>query len=267
VIQRMFRRVSDKSRRRKLDLFYRLFRPTEQQTILDLGGEASHNDQPNLQLLSSYQHRHRLTLVNLFFPDVKRAVEVLPGLKAVCGNGCRLPFADKQFDICYCNAVIEHLFSRENQQKFAAEIMRVAKSWFVTTPNRWFPFEPHMRLPWVTWLPRAWQHGIGKTFSYHHMRRKYVNGTDWSEIRLLSRYELAALFPGSNVIRNGAPGWTPTFIAIGGEVLKATDAKPGPTVIAVPAVPRSAAAQLATSIAAKATTTTTTTGGTTTLSR
>jgi hypothetical protein len=27
------------------------------------------------------------------------------------------------------------------------------------------------------------------------------------------------LFKGSKVIKNGMPGWTPTFIAIGGEVL------------------------------------------------
>src|SRR5438552_562233 len=225
MIQRMFRSVSDKSRQRKLDLFYHTFQPTEQETILDLGGEAAHPDQPNLQLLSSYQHRHRLTLVNLFFPDVKRAVDVLPGLKAVCGNGCSLPFDNKQFDICYCNAVIEHLFSWENQQKFAAEIMRVARSWFVTTPNRWFPFEPHMRLPWITWLPRPWQHGIGKTYSYHHIHRRYISGTDWSEIRLLSRGELQQLFPGSKVLRNGTVGWTPTFVAIGGEVLKEADAR------------------------------------------
>jgi hypothetical protein len=215
----MFRSVSDKSRQRKLDLFYRTFEPSEELTILDLGGEASHPDQPNLQLLSSYKWRHRLTLVNLFFPDAQRAVDVLPGLKAVCGNGCSLPFEDKQFDICYCNAVIEHLFSWENQVRFASEIRRVARSWFVTTPNRWFPFEPHMRLPGVTWLPRAWQHGIGKTYSYHHIHRKYISGTDWSEIRLLSRCELQRLFPGSKVIRNGTVGWTPTFIAIGGDVL------------------------------------------------
>src|SRR2546423_470392 len=66
MIQRMFRSVSDKSRQRKLDLFYRTFNPTDRHTILDLGGEASHNDQPNLQLLSSYPHRQNLTLVNLF---------------------------------------------------------------------------------------------------------------------------------------------------------------------------------------------------------
>jgi hypothetical protein len=35
----------------------------------------------------------------------------------------------------------------------AAEIMRVGKKWFITTPNRWFPFEFHLRLPVVSWLP------------------------------------------------------------------------------------------------------------------
>lgn len=215
----MFRRISDRSRRRKLDLFFSLMRPTQEMRLLDLGGEARHPGQPNKQLLDIYPFRERIVLVNLFYPNVKRAEEMLPGLMGVCGNGLRLPFADKSFDICYCNAVIEHLFNEANQKQFAAEIMRVSRSWFVTTPNRWFPFEPHLRLPFVTWLPQSWQHAIGWRFGYNHLRKRYARGCDRSELRLLSRRQLAAFFPGSRIIRNGVIGFTPTYIALGGEAL------------------------------------------------
>ena len=76
-----------------------------------------------------------------------------PEIEAVVGDARDLPWPDKYFDAVYCNAVIEHLGDFENQKKMAAEIMRVGKRWFVTTPNRWYSFEFHLRLPFVTWLP------------------------------------------------------------------------------------------------------------------
>ncbi len=224
MIQKMFRLVSDRSRRRKLELFYDVMRPQRDTVILDVGGEAGgeagNKIQPNKQLIDSYPTKKNIVLVNLFFPDVQRARDAVPELKTVCGSGLQLPFADKSFDICYCNAVIEHVFNFENQVIFANEIMRVAKSWFVTTPNRWFPFEPHLRLPFVTWLPQSWQHKIGYKFGYLHIKKKYGSGADRTDICLLSRRKLRKLFPTSKVIRNGIPGFTPTFVAYGGEVLE-----------------------------------------------
>ncbi|HYE17407.1 MAG TPA: class I SAM-dependent methyltransferase [Tepidisphaeraceae bacterium] len=223
MIQKMFRVVSDRSRRRKIQMFYDIMRPRAGTRILDVGGEAGdaagNTIQPNKQLIDSYPTKSNITLINLFFPDVQRAQKAVPELKTVCGSGLQLPFADKSFDICYCNAVIEHVFNFENQHLFAREIMRVAKSWFVTTPNRWFPFEPHLRLPLVTWLPQGVQHKIGYKFGYLHIKKKYGSGADRTDICLLSRRKLKQLFPTSRVVRNGVPGFTPTFIAYGGEIL------------------------------------------------
>ena len=224
MVQKMFRLVSDRSRKRKLDLFYSVMRPSKDTVILDVGGEAGgeagNKIQPNKQLIDSYHDKSKIVLINLFFLDVQRAQAAVPELKTVCGSGLELPFADKSFDICYCNAVIEHVFNFDNQRIFANEIMRVAKSWFVTTPNAWFPFEPHMRLPFITWLPQSWQHKIGYRMGYHHLRKRYCSGADRTDICLLSRRKLRKLFPTSNVIRNGVPGFTPTFVAYGGEILE-----------------------------------------------
>jgi len=221
LLQRPFHYVSNRSRQRKLDVFFSVMNPTPSSWVLDLGGEATHPAQPHKQLLDIYPFRDRLVLVNLLLSNVQAAARALPGLKCVCGDGLRLPFADKTFDVCYCNAVIEHLFTWENQRRFAAEIMRVAKSWFVTTPNRWFPFEPHLRLPLVTWLPQSWQHMIGYYIGYNHLRRRYARGSDRREIRLLGSRELRQLFPGSRILRNGFVGFTPTFLVVGGERLQA----------------------------------------------
>jgi SAM-dependent methyltransferase len=97
--------------------------------------------------------------------------------------GERLPFEDGEFDLAYCNSVIEHV-APERRAAFAAELRRVARGWYVQTPARSFPIEPHALLPFAHWLPVA-------------LRRPYwrlgVAGA-WEEIHLLRRREMAALF-------------------------------------------------------------------------
>jgi len=56
-------------------------------------------------------------------------------VKTLVFDGCALPFRDKGFDVIYSNAVIEHLADHDAQQRFAAEVVRVGRGWFVTTPK------------------------------------------------------------------------------------------------------------------------------------
>jgi SAM-dependent methyltransferase len=95
----------------------------------------------------------------------------------------RLPFADGEFDLAYSSSVVEHV-APEHRAAFAAELRRVARGWYVQTPARSFPIEPHALLPFAHWLPvplrrRYWQLGA--------MGR-------WEEIHLLGRREMEALF-------------------------------------------------------------------------
>src|SRR5713226_3792904 len=71
----------------------------------------------------------------------------LGALRWIIGDARRLPFAEKAFDVVYSNSTIEHLYSEDNQRLAAAEIARVGKAYFVQTPNRWFPIEPHYLTP------------------------------------------------------------------------------------------------------------------------
>ncbi|MFN8642742.1 MAG: methyltransferase domain-containing protein [Candidatus Binatia bacterium] len=86
-------------------------------------------------------------------------------------EGRPLPFADRQFDVVFCNSAIEHVTlpkaacgqrrfrdagwvaaSMRSQRAFAAEVRRVGKGYFVQTPHRAFPVEAHTWLPFVGWL-------------------------------------------------------------------------------------------------------------------
>ena len=66
-----------------------------------------------------------------------------------------LPFRDGEFDVVFSNAVVEHVGSRTAQAAFVGELCRVGKSFFITTPNRWFPVEHHTGLPLLHYLPAS----------------------------------------------------------------------------------------------------------------
>lgn len=58
-----------------------------------------------------------------------------------------LPYDNNQFDLATSNAVFEHMGSRDNQIWMLEELSRVAKSIYVTVPNRMFPVEHHTAIP------------------------------------------------------------------------------------------------------------------------
>jgi len=94
-----------------------------------------------------------------------------------------LPFEDDAFDLAYSNSVIEHV-EPERRQRFAAELRRVARGWYVQTPAIGFPLDPHSLLPFAHWLP------VG-------LRRPYWRlgaGGEWEEIHLLRKAEMTSLF-------------------------------------------------------------------------
>jgi SAM-dependent methyltransferase len=94
-----------------------------------------------------------------------------------------LPFAENEFDLVYCSSVIEHI-APALRPVFASELRRVGRGWFVQTPARSFPIEPHALLPGAHWLP------VG-------LRRLYWRlgaAGEWEEISLLSRAEMEGLF-------------------------------------------------------------------------
>ena len=118
----------------------------------------------------------------------------------------------------YSNAVIEHVGDFAKQKKMASEIMRVGKRWFVTTPNRWYPFEFHMRLPFITWLPFHGYLWAGRIVWYNHVIGKYTFGGTRDDLRLMSARELKACFPGSRIIKQRVTFMAETLIAVGGDI-------------------------------------------------
>ncbi len=104
-----------------------------------------------------------------------------------------LPFADDEFELVYCSSVIEHV-PPARRAAFAAEVRRVGRGWFVQTPARSFPIEPHSLLPAAHWMPMR-------------VRRRYwrlgASGDAADQVWLLSRAELESLFGPARAERLG----------------------------------------------------------------
>jgi SAM-dependent methyltransferase len=75
-------------------------------------------------------------------------------------QGVELPYADASFDVVISNHVIEHVGDAAAQARHLAEIRRVLKPCgvgYLAVPNRWMLVEPHYRLMFLSWWPRAWR--------------------------------------------------------------------------------------------------------------
>lgn len=214
----LFSRLSNISRRRKLELFRTIIMPTENSRILDVGAEVDILASGELQFIDLYSWKHRISAINISQEHISHIKKCFPEVDAVVGDACKLPWPDNYFDVVYSNAVIEHLGTFEKQRKMASEIMRVGKRWFVCTPNRWYPFEFHMRLPFVTWLPGNTYLCVGRIVAYNHIKRKYTFGNNRKDLRLMTTYELKSCFPGSKIIKLRVTFMAETLIVVGGEV-------------------------------------------------
>lgn len=82
-----------------------------------------------------------------------------------------LPFADREFDLVFSNAVIEHVGQEPEQRRFVEEHARVGKHWILTTPNRAFPVESHSHHIVRHWSPRWTHHTVSRLLTYRDLAR------------------------------------------------------------------------------------------------
>lgn len=187
-------KLSASFRRKRMEKFMRTFLITSDTSILDVGGTP--------EIWRNIDCPAHITLVNLRLPDPLPALPA--NLTYIQGDGTDLQFADRSFDIVFSNSVIEHLYSLENQQKFAREVTRVGSQLWIQTPSRSFFFEPHFMTPFFHFLPKNMQVKLARNFTFwgwfarpsKEYTEKLVN-----EINLLSFEEFQSLFPECSIHR------------------------------------------------------------------
>jgi len=182
---------------------------TAETRILDIGGTPEYWEW--------LRERPRVTLLN-----TPRARADVGDAAWVAGDGRSLPFRDGAFDVVFSNSVIEHVGDAASQQRFAREVARVGRGFWVQTPNRWFPVEQHLLTPFLHWLPKPWQRAIARRGTVWSAvarpapdRREYYIEHFLRDIRLLGPRELRQLFPAARILRERFLGVTKSLIAIG----------------------------------------------------
>jgi ubiquinone/menaquinone biosynthesis C-methylase UbiE len=150
----------------------------ERNTVLDLGG-PSHDD----GLLNRWFSK--VVVLNLdrsaYSGEHYLQKRAHAGYKFVVGDGRYLPFKSSSIGFIFCDQVIEHI-PKEDRTVFAGEIERVAaKGYIVSTPNLYFPFEPHYHLPLVQYLPERFRKTLAVRFP-----TGWMNAESYHAISLLT---------------------------------------------------------------------------------
>ena len=160
-----------------------------------------------------------LVLINMPRADESQA-SAAAGMSYVHGDGCRLPFADASFDVVFSNSVIEHVGGFDAQKRFADDVMRTGRGYWVQTPNRYFPIETHLLTPLVHLLPQALRAFIVRRFTVwqwiHRPKpdeKRYYIEHFVSDIHLLSVGEMQRLFPDAVIVRERFLLFTKSLIA------------------------------------------------------
>jgi hypothetical protein len=155
-----------------------------------------------------------LTLLNLS----QSSTDGMPNAESISGDARDLSrFQDKSFDLCFSNSVIEHVGTLFDQIAMAREIDRVAKRFFVQTPNRYFPLEPHFHVPLWQFLPLACRSAMHRRFKLGWMEAQpdpLRARASVEQVRLLSRTDMQRLFPDARIVEERFAFMTKSLFAI-----------------------------------------------------
>ncbi|HEY6830057.1 MAG TPA: methyltransferase domain-containing protein [Gemmatimonadaceae bacterium] len=187
-------------RQRRYELFLELCRVDPHEPILDVGAGGG-------DALERFNRTNPIVAVDLS-PKVDGTYLDAPNVTVEVGDGTALRFADEEFPVVFSNSVLEHI-PRDMQLAFASEVRRVGRRYFVQTPNRYFPIEPHYQVPLFQFLPKRTQRWLNRHFTLGWRTKGH-----WEDVTLLSARDLHALFPDAEIRRERVFGMTKSLMAV-----------------------------------------------------
>jgi hypothetical protein len=205
------RSLATRLRRKRFALFLRLIDRLEGEVhVLDVGGTHAF-----WTMMGLTEGRVRVTVLNLEIEESERRLgNVIPGdardMRSV---------RDKQFDVAFSNSVIEHVGTLADQGKMASEVRRVATRYFVQTPNKYFPIEPHFLVPGFQFLPLSARAALlaRRDLGWYKRAESYAAALNQvAAVRLLTKRELRRLFPEAQLYQERFLGLTKSFVVYHG---------------------------------------------------
>ena len=184
---------SYKARKKIFSLFMELIKPGPDTSVIDLGVTPDNSQKDSNFFEKLYPYKDKIIAAGI--EDASFLASEFPGVKFMKIEAAgRLPFNDNEFDVLFCSAVLEHVGQREKQAEFIGECARIAKRFFITTPDRRFPIEFHTILPLIHWLPQALHQQI--------LRRLGMDFWSHTEnLNLLTPAELSRMMPDCKMVK------------------------------------------------------------------
>jgi len=201
--------LSSKFRRKRFEFFRTLVDPLPRPVrILDVGGTESFwemhgfHSEPGFEII--LVNRQQLPVSN---PNIS---------SRACDAANMDIFSDGEFDIVFSNSMIEHIADPASRKAAADEIRRVGNRYFVQTPNRYFPVEPHFLFPFFQFLPgslKVWLLCNFRVGNYDRFPNTQSAQRKIDSISLLSERDLRDLFPDATIEKETYFGLCKSFMA------------------------------------------------------
>ena len=210
--------LSTELRRKRFELFRDLFESllktqTQPIKILDVGGRSTTWERAGFTQYNASQVQ--ITIIN-----TEPVSSHYAHIKTVSGDARSMPeYGDNEFDIVFSNSVIEHVGDFQDQIRMAEEVRRVGQRYFLQTPNRFFPVEPHFLFPLFQFFPLWFKTLLIQNFNLG-WRPQTKNRQAAKElalsVQLLSKRQLQRLFPGAKVHAEKFWGLNKSYMMCGG---------------------------------------------------
>lgn len=189
-------------RKKRFDSFLSVMKVKPTDAILDVGGL------PHTWMGSGFENQ--VTLLNLDIPN-----DQTKGFKYHQGDARDLSsIQDNAFDIVFSNSVIEHVGGLKEQRKMANEIRRVARKYWIQTPNKHFPIEIHFLFPFFQYLPHRIRHVVAGYWPFSYAKMFGLDPIYQADhIWLLDTSNMRDLFPDADLRYERIAGLTKSIIA------------------------------------------------------
>ncbi|RBP51687.1 hypothetical protein [Arenicella xantha] len=208
---------ASKFRRRRMEKLASLIEIKKLQgvSVLDIGGTKNFWEM-NLEYLPKGAISE-IDIVNL--PPQDNAEFDLNGVMLRFYGGDALDeasFRKQNYDLVHSNSVIEHVGNLSSQKRMSESIQRLGTFYWVQSPAKAFPLEPHFYVPFFAYLPLSLRAALLRRFNLGFHKRE----PDWlqsritcEDTRLLTLREYKCLFPQAEILSEKVAFFTKSYTA------------------------------------------------------
>lgn len=199
--------LGERARLRRWEQFVGRFPDIAQLSVLDLGGTV------DAWLRAPIRPAH-VHLVNLeAFP-----AQIPSWIEADQADVCDLPgwISQRSYDLVFSNSVIEHLGGHVMRRRFAQAVQTLGPRYWVQTPYRYFPLEPHFLGPGFQFVPIALRGPLIRRWPLVHSPIGDLSEAVEVALttELLGKVEMRHYFSGAELLTDKVAGVTKSLIAV-----------------------------------------------------